>query len=103
MTVSPPPAKVPPSPGMVWVNPDTKIFHRAGDPWYGKTRNGEWMTPADAVKAGYHEAKPGLQGEDAGLKGRPSPASPPETPRPRGVSLLQPHSLAPPAASKPYI
>jgi hypothetical protein len=61
VTVSPPPAKVPPSPGMVWVNPDTKIFHRAGDPWYGRTRNGEWMTPADALKAGYHEAKPGFK------------------------------------------
>jgi len=59
VTVSPPP--VPPSPGMVWVNPDTKIFHRAGDPWYGRTRNGEWMTPADAVKAGFHEAKPGFK------------------------------------------
>jgi Helix-hairpin-helix motif len=61
VTVSPPPAKVPPSPGMVWVNPDTKIFHRAGDPWYGRTRNGEWMTPADAAKAGYHEAKPAFK------------------------------------------
>lgn len=61
VAVSPPPAKVPPSPGMVWVNPDTRIFHRAGDPWYGRTRNGEWMTPADAAKAGYHEAKPGFK------------------------------------------
>jgi hypothetical protein len=61
VTVSPPPARVPPSPGMVWVNPETRIFHRAGDPWYGKTRNGEWMTPADAVKAGFHEAKPGFK------------------------------------------
>lgn len=61
VTVSPPPARVPPSPGMVWVNPETRIFHRAGDPWYGRTRNGEWMTPADAAKAGYHEAKPGFK------------------------------------------
>ena len=61
VTVTPPPAKVPPSPGMVWVNPETRIFHRAGDPWYGRTRNGEWMTPADAVKAGFHEAKPGFK------------------------------------------
>lgn len=61
VTVSPPPARVPPSPGLVWVNPETKIFHRAGDPWYGRTRNGEWMTPADAAKAGFHEAKPGFK------------------------------------------
>jgi Helix-hairpin-helix motif len=59
VTVSPPP--VPPSPGMVWVNPETRIFHRAGDPWYGRTRNGQWMTPADALKAGFREAKPGFK------------------------------------------
>src|SRR3982751_4592243 len=51
------PAQTPPSPGMVWANPDTKIFHRAGDPWYGKTKHGSWMTETDAVKAGYREAK----------------------------------------------
>jgi DNA uptake protein ComE-like DNA-binding protein len=53
------PAQTPPSPGMVWANPDTKVFHRAGDPWYGKTKHGQWMTEADAVKAGYREAKKG--------------------------------------------
>jgi hypothetical protein len=44
---------------MVWVNLETKVFHREGDPWYGKTKNGKWMTEADAVKAGYREAKKG--------------------------------------------
>jgi DNA uptake protein ComE-like DNA-binding protein len=53
------PAQTPPSPGMVWANPETKIFHRAGDPWYGKTKRGQWMTEADAIKAGYREAKKG--------------------------------------------
>jgi hypothetical protein len=48
---------------MVWANPDTRIFHKPGDPWYGKTRHGQWMTQAAAVKAGYHEAKPGLKGK----------------------------------------
>jgi hypothetical protein len=43
--------------GMVWVNKETKIFHREGDFWYGKTKKGEYMTEADAVKAGYREAK----------------------------------------------
>ena len=37
---------------MVWVNPETKVFHRQGDKWYGKTKNGKYMTEADAVKAG---------------------------------------------------
>ena len=52
-------AQVPPSPGMVWVNLDSKVFHRQGDAWYGKTKKGQFMTEADALKAGYREAKKG--------------------------------------------
>jgi DNA uptake protein ComE-like DNA-binding protein len=52
-------AQVPPSPGMVWVNSETRVFHRQGDPWYGKTKKGQFMNEADAVKAGYREAKKG--------------------------------------------
>jgi competence protein ComEA len=52
-------AQVPPAPGMVWVNLDTKIFHREGDRWYGNTKHGQFMTEADALKAGYREAKKG--------------------------------------------
>jgi hypothetical protein len=52
-------AQTPPSPGMVWVNLETKVFHRQGDPWYGKTKKGQFMTEADALKAGYREAKKG--------------------------------------------
>ena len=44
-------------PGMVWVNPDTKVFHKQGDRWYGKTKTGKYMTEADALKAGYRESK----------------------------------------------
>jgi len=47
----------PPSKGMVWVNLDTKIFHREGDHWYGKTKHGKYMTEADAVKEGYRVSK----------------------------------------------
>jgi len=53
------PAQTPPSPGLVWANPDTRVFHRAGDPWYGRTKKGQWMTEADALKAGYQLAKEG--------------------------------------------
>lgn len=42
---------------MVWANKDTKVFHRAGDRWYGKTKHGQWMTEEDALKAGYRESK----------------------------------------------
>ena len=55
----PAPAKTaaPPGKGMVWVNTETKVFHREGDRWYGNTKKGEYMKEADAVKAGYREAK----------------------------------------------
>ena len=39
------------------MNLDTKVFHREGDRYYGNTKNGKFMAEADAVKAGYREAK----------------------------------------------
>ena len=53
--VQPPPA----GSGMVWVNPDSKIYHKAGSQWYGKTKQGSYMTEAEAVKGGYRESKQG--------------------------------------------
>ena len=50
-------AQTPPRPGMVWCNTNSKIYHKKGDRWYGKTQQGEWMTEADAIKAGYRAAK----------------------------------------------
>jgi len=58
-TSAPASAQQPPAKGMVWVNLDTKVFHREGDRYYGKTKNGKFMTEADALKAGYREAKMG--------------------------------------------
>jgi len=52
-------AKVPPAKGMVWVNTATKVYHREGDRWYGKTKEGKFMTEDEAMKAGYHASKEG--------------------------------------------
>lgn len=52
-------AQLPPVKGMVWVNLETKVFHREGDRYYGKTKKGKFMSEADAVQAGYREAKVG--------------------------------------------
>jgi hypothetical protein len=47
----------PPGSGMVWVNTETKVYHREGDRYYGKTKNGTYMSEADAIKAGNRAAK----------------------------------------------
>jgi len=47
----------PPAAGMVWVNLETKVYHKEGDRWYGTTKKGKYMTEADAIKAGYRAAK----------------------------------------------
>jgi hypothetical protein len=38
---------------MLWVNTESGEYHRAGTRWYGKTKQGKYMTEADAIKAGY--------------------------------------------------
>jgi hypothetical protein len=40
----------------VWVNLGTGIYHKGGR-WYGKTKNGKFMTEDEARKGGYKPAK----------------------------------------------
>ena len=44
------------STGMVWVNTDSGIYHKPGTRYYGKTKQGKYMSEADAIKAGYRAA-----------------------------------------------
>jgi hypothetical protein len=43
--------------GMVWVNTETKVYHRESDRWYGKTKHGSYMTESEAIHAGARAAK----------------------------------------------
>ncbi len=42
--------------GMVWANTDSGVYHKPGTRWYGKTKQGKYMSAADAQKAGYRPA-----------------------------------------------
>ncbi len=40
----------------VWVNLRSKAYHEPGDPYYGRTKNGKYLCPAQAQAQGYHAA-----------------------------------------------
>jgi hypothetical protein len=42
--------------GKVWVNLDSGVYHKSGR-WYGKTKNGKFMTADEAKRAGFKAAK----------------------------------------------
>jgi hypothetical protein len=38
----------------VWVNLKSKVYHCAGDRYYGKTKKGEYLPESQAVAQGFH-------------------------------------------------
>lgn len=50
-------AAAPPAPGMVWADSETKLYRVEGQPGYGTTKNGEWMTESDAIRSGFRKAE----------------------------------------------
>jgi hypothetical protein len=43
--------------GQVWVNTETHVYHREGSKWYGRTKQGKYLSEADATKEGDKPAK----------------------------------------------
>ncbi len=43
--------------GQVWVNTDTHVYHKSGSRFYGKTKQGKYLSEQEAIKEGDKPAK----------------------------------------------
>ena len=46
-------------PGMVWVNQKSKVYHKEDSRYYGRTKDGKYMTEEEAKAMGAHPAGTG--------------------------------------------
>lgn len=44
-------------PDKVWLNEKSNVYHCPGDRYYGKTKDGKYVTEPEAKKAGAHGAR----------------------------------------------
>ena len=42
---------------MVWVNTESHVYHKEGSRFYGKTKQGKYVSEADAIKEGDRASK----------------------------------------------
>lgn len=54
----------------VWVNLNSKVYHNPGDPYYGKTKHGEYLCPSQAKAQGFHPAGGGMSSSNQMTSGR---------------------------------
>lgn len=40
--------------GQVWVSKESKVYHCPSDKWYGKTKDGAYISESSAVAQGFH-------------------------------------------------
>lgn len=57
----------------VWVNLSSKAYHEPGDPWYGRSKHGQYMCPSQAAAQGYHPAGARHKGMQSGYGGGAKP------------------------------
>jgi predicted small lipoprotein YifL len=57
---------------IVWVNMSRKTYHMAGDPYYGRTKHGEYMCESAAEAKGYRLAGTPHR-HTTGMQAEPSP------------------------------
>lgn len=60
----------------VWVNTNSGVYHCPASQWYGKTKQGKYMSECEAKKAGYRPAYGNPCGSDCAAK--PEPTKPTE-------------------------